>query len=195
MSQKYLDFMLTTITAFMILSPALQSAGLPANVKSKFPTILGKSKAEVDKLLGEAKSWSNDQTLVCDALVSFTYDVKGSQSIQVIYTKSLEKSLKFVIQFPDQTMTTKDLVTAVGFTLGGPVKFAPMDPKGPWVVSPVKELKKPWVMSVFNSTIDKKGYAANIKFYAELGFGFAVDYEFTESSAVEIVDVSTDFTK
>lgn len=178
----------------MVLSPAFQSAGLPANVKSKFPTIIGKSKAEVDKLLGEAKSWSNEETLVCDALVSFTYVVKGSQSIQVIYTKSLEKSLKFVIQFPDQTMTTKDLVTAVGFTLGGQAKFAPTDPNGPWTVSPVKELKKPWVMSVFNSTIDKNGYSANVKYYAELGFGYAADYEMGETSAVEIVDVSTDFT-
>lgn len=188
--------MLTTITAFLVVSTGLQTSGIPATIKSQIPAAIGKSKEKVDNLFGKAEPWPNEQTLVCEGLVSFTYQVQGCQQIQVIFTKNLEKSVKFVFQFQDQSMATKDLVAAVGLSLSGPAKFAPYaEAKGLWTVSPVKELKKPWVMSVFNSSVDKAGYAANVTFYSELGFGYAADYELQECSAVEIVDVSTDYSK
>lgn len=170
MLPKYLDCMLTTITAFMIMSPALQSAGLPANVKSKFPTIIGKSKAVVDKVLGKGAKEEID----LPGYVQFRYAVKGTtDGIEVLFKKNLKASVFFSVSIPDPTTDWKECLAKFGFVSSS--KWTVAENSGVPVrraVSPVKELPKHWVLVVGNDELWAKDHAkAKADYESKYGVG------------------------
>lgn len=161
MPQKYLDFMLTTISAFMILSPALQSAGLPANVKAKFPTIIGKSKAVVDKVLGKGIKSSTDW----EPYVGFTYKLKGTQSVEVVYAKNLKSSVSFDLVFPNPEYEWKTMLGDLGFKKPDTWKLSG---KG---VSGLNLPSKHWQVVIRNEALNKAGYEESKKEAEKGGYG------------------------
>lgn len=173
--------MLTTISAFMILSPALQSAGLPANVKAKFPTIIGKSKAVVEKVLGKGVKSAS----VWDPYVGFTYKVKGTQSVEVVYAKNLKSSVSFDLVFPNPDYEWKAMLGDLGFKKPETWK---QSGKG---VNGLNLPSKHWQVVIRNEALNKAGYEEAKKEAEKGGYGVP-DYSPLTVSSIMIFNDQAD---
>lgn len=156
---------LIAIAAVGVLGP--QAATMPGSAFKPAISLLGKPKAQLDRVLGSPKKSTEAPP---SGFVQFTYKVKGFTSVDVLYRKNLASSVWVRLALADPELYWKEVVSGMGFNAKPDTMFkitSATSGNHRRSVEGIQNLPKNWVLRIYTAGLAREAHEELTAEYAQ----------------------------